>query len=41
MIDGFKGLVLIILLWFGGALFKLEMEIEDIKKEMRRKGWDV
>lgn len=41
MIDGFKGLVLVILLWFVGVLVKLEMDIENIKKEMHKKGWDI
>ncbi len=41
MIDGFKGFVLIILLWFAGVLVKLEMDIENVKKEMRKKGWDI
>ena len=41
MIDGFKGFILIILLWLGGAIVRLEMEVNKLKKEARKKGWDV
>ena len=41
MIDGFKGFSLIILLWLGGSIIRLECEVSKLKKVMRQKGWDV
>ena len=37
---GFKGFVLIAIMCLGGLLVKLEFDVEEIKSELRKKGWD-